>query len=51
MARPQIVDGGDALQIWEEAANVLNKQSRTAEKGWPPAWGLGVGLTTLHHKK
>jgi hypothetical protein len=34
MARPQIADGGDALQFWGQAANILNKQSRTAEKGW-----------------
>jgi hypothetical protein len=34
MARPQITDGGDPLQFWRVAANILNKQSRTAEKGW-----------------
>jgi hypothetical protein len=28
----------------------LNKQPLTDNKGWSPAWGLGVGLTTLHHK-
>jgi hypothetical protein len=33
MARPQVADGGDALQLWREAANILNKQSRTANKG------------------
>jgi hypothetical protein len=26
MGRPQVADGGDALQIWREAANILNKQ-------------------------
>jgi hypothetical protein len=26
MARPQVADGGDALQVWREAANILNKQ-------------------------
>jgi hypothetical protein len=31
MAHPQ--DGGDGLQIWRVAANILNKQSRTADKG------------------
>jgi hypothetical protein len=33
MARPQVADGGDALQLWREAANILNKQSWTADKG------------------
>jgi predicted nuclease with TOPRIM domain len=33
MARPQVADGGDGLQIWRVAANVLNKESRTAESG------------------
>jgi hypothetical protein len=33
MARPQVVDGEDALQFWWVAANILNKQSRTADKG------------------
>jgi hypothetical protein len=51
MARPQVADGGDALQFWREAVNILNKQSRTPDMGGPPAWGLGVGLTTPHRKK
>jgi hypothetical protein len=46
MARPQVADGGDGLQIWRVAANILNKQSRTADKWWSLAWGLSVGLTT-----
>jgi hypothetical protein len=25
MARPQVVDGGDALQFWRVAANILHK--------------------------
>jgi hypothetical protein len=33
MARPQVADGGDGLQIWRVAANILNKQSRTTDKG------------------
>jgi hypothetical protein len=51
MARPQVADGGNTLQVWRVAANILNKQSRTPDKGGPPAWGLGVGLTTPHRKK
>jgi len=34
MVRPQVVDGREGLQIWRVAANILNKQSRTADKGW-----------------
>jgi hypothetical protein len=45
MARPQVADG-DGLQIWTVAENIFNKQSRTADGGGPPAWGLDVGLTT-----
>jgi hypothetical protein len=37
--------------IWRVAANILNKQSRTADKGGPPAWELGEGLTTPHCEK
>jgi hypothetical protein len=33
MVRPQVVDGGDALQVWMEVVNILKKQSRTAENG------------------
>jgi hypothetical protein len=51
MARPQVADGGEGLQIWRVAANILDKQSRTADKGGPPAWGLDGGLTTPHRKK
>jgi len=32
--------------IWRVAAIKLNKQSRTADKGWSPSWGLGGELTT-----
>jgi hypothetical protein len=30
MARHQVAGGGNGLQIWRVAANILNKQSRTA---------------------
>jgi hypothetical protein len=50
MARRQVADGGDGLQIWRVAANISNKQSRTADRGSPPAWGLGGRLTTPHRK-
>jgi hypothetical protein len=40
IARPQVADGGDAVQLWRAAANVLNKQSRTADKGWSSSFGV-----------
>jgi hypothetical protein len=53
MARPQVADGGDGLQIWRIAANtnILNKHRGQPPRGSPPALGLGVGLTTPHLKK
>ena len=30
MTCPQVADRGDGFQIWRIAANILNKQSRTA---------------------
>jgi hypothetical protein len=51
MARPQVADGGDDLQIWRLAANILNNQSRPADKGWSSSLKVGVGLTTQHLKK
>jgi len=29
--------------IWRVAANILNKQSRTADKGWSSTMGIGRG--------
>jgi hypothetical protein len=46
MGRPQVADRGDGLQIWRVAANILNKQSLTADRGDYPAWGLDGELTT-----
>jgi hypothetical protein len=40
---PFAADGGDSFQIWKVDANVLNKQSRTAYKGWGLSWGVGRG--------
>jgi hypothetical protein len=44
MARPRVADRGDGLQIWRVAANILNKQSRTADSGWSSSlggWAVG----------
>ena len=38
------------LPIWRIAANILNKQLLTANKGVPPAWVLGEVLTAPHRK-
>jgi hypothetical protein len=43
MARPQVADGGEGLQIWRGAANILNKQTWTADKGWSSDLGVGRG--------
>jgi hypothetical protein len=51
MARTQVADRGDALQIWRVAVNILNKQSRTADEGWPSSLRVGRGLTTPTVKK
>jgi hypothetical protein len=40
----------NGLQIWKATANILNKQSRTADKGWSSSFGLGEVLTTPHRK-
>jgi hypothetical protein len=35
MWRPQVADISDALQCWRVVADILTKQSRTADKAWP----------------
>jgi hypothetical protein len=50
MVHLEIVDGGDSLQIWRVAVNILNKQLWTANKQGLSAWGLGSGLTTPNNK-
>ena len=42
MARPKVTDG-ERPPIWMVAANVLNKQSRTADKGWLSSLGVEGG--------
>jgi hypothetical protein len=51
MARPQVAGGGEGVKIWRAAANMLNKQSLTADKGWSSSLWVGWGLTTSHSKK
>jgi hypothetical protein len=46
-ARPRVVDEGDGFQIRTVVANVLNTQSRTAEKGCSSSLDIGHGLILL----
>jgi hypothetical protein len=43
MARPRLADGRDSLQLWSLAANILNKQPRTNDKGWSSSLEVGRG--------
>jgi hypothetical protein len=43
MARPRLADGRDGLQQWRVAANILNKQPRTNDKGWFSSLGVRRG--------
>jgi hypothetical protein len=38
-----VVCGGEGLLIWKVATNILNKQSRRADKGWSSSLGVGHG--------
>jgi hypothetical protein len=39
----KFADGGDVVQIWKEAANILNKQSQAADKEWFFSMGVRRG--------
>ena len=43
MTSLQVADGADGLQIWRAAANILNKQLRTADKRWSSSSEVGRG--------
>jgi hypothetical protein len=51
MARAQVAKGGDGFQICRVAANILNKQSWTANMGWSSRSGIGRGANNPHRKK
>jgi hypothetical protein len=51
MARFQVADGGNGLQIYMVNINILNKQWRTAEYGRLFNFEVWWGLTTPRHKK
>jgi hypothetical protein len=43
MARTQVTDRGDSIEIWRVAAIILNKQLRIADKGCLSNSGVGPG--------
>jgi hypothetical protein len=43
MARPQVADGGDGLQIWRVAANILKEAFADSRKGRFSRFGVGRG--------
>jgi hypothetical protein len=50
-AWPSSACGGEDLQMRRVAANVFNKQSPTANRGWPSSLGVGRGANNHHRKK
>jgi hypothetical protein len=38
-----LLDGSLLTIAWHVAANILNKQSQTADKGWSSSLGVGHG--------
>jgi hypothetical protein len=45
-----VTEGGKDLEIWSVAANIMNKESQIAEKGWSSSLLTWLGVTTAHHK-
>jgi hypothetical protein len=50
MARPQVADGGDGVQMWKVAAIIMNKQ-RTDDKGWSFNLRAGGGAYSSQQKQ
>jgi hypothetical protein len=50
-ARPQVADKGGGFQIWKVAANIVNKQSRIEDNGWPSNLWVESGANNFHRKK
>ena len=40
ISSPHFVDGTDDLHMWKVAANLLNRQASTDDKGW--SFGMGI---------
>jgi hypothetical protein len=43
ITRPRVADRRDGLQQWRVAANILNEQRGTNDKGWSSSFGVGRG--------
>jgi hypothetical protein len=50
MERPQIVDGGKSSGYGGQLRLYRISSRGQPTRGGPPDWGLGVELTTPHHK-
>ena len=51
MARPEVANGETTSSIWGIAANIFNKQSRKADKGWSSRLGVGLAANSSLPKK
>jgi hypothetical protein len=51
MACARVADAGDGLQMWKVAADILNKQSRTADMGLSSSSGVRCELTAPHRER
>jgi hypothetical protein len=51
MARPQVADGGDGLQIYRGGGVISNISSGQLIRGDPPVLVLGVALETLYFQR
>jgi hypothetical protein len=51
MACPQVANGGERLQIWRVAVNILSKQLQTANKEQSSSLRIGHEANNYHHKK
>jgi hypothetical protein len=47
---PHIVDGGNSLQLWKVAADILNKQSWTTNMRWSSNLEIEQGANNLSAK-
>jgi hypothetical protein len=51
IARSQTAEGVEGLQKRRVAANILNKQSRTADKGWYSSLWVGLGASNFSQQE
>jgi hypothetical protein len=51
MMHPQVVDGGEGLQLWRAAANKMNKHLGAADKEWSSSSGVLCVQITLAIQK